>query len=97
MPDLRRMAAAYVGGQTNADRFVEETFLALDSRKWWQIFFGHAYHRWMYDALSLSELLRTVGYQKVRECSFNESRLPELKALDIPAVAMQSFYIEGEK
>ena len=97
MPDLRRMAAAYSTGETDADSFVKNTYLATDSLKWWEIWFGHAYHRWMYDAESFRELLRTVGYQKIRECSINESRLSELKELDVPALAAESFYIEGEK
>lgn len=97
LPDLKRLAASYVAGKTNASEFVANTHLAEDGLKWWEIVFGHSQHRWMYDADSFSQILIRLGYRDVRERSFGEGQLPALSALDIPSRQAESFYIEASK
>jgi Methyltransferase domain len=97
LPDLKRSAASYVAGTTNASQFVASTHLAGDGLRWWEVVFGHSQHRWMYDAESFSQLLVRLGFQNVREQAFGEGRLPALSCLDIPSRRAESFYIEGNK
>jgi hypothetical protein len=97
LPDLKRSAAAYVAGRTDASQFVASTHLAEDALRWWAVAFGHSQHRWMYDAESFSQVLVRLGFRDVQERSFGESPLPALGCLDIPSRREESFYVEGNK
>jgi hypothetical protein len=97
LPDLKRSAASYVAGKTDASQFVASTHLAEDGLRWWEAVFGHSQHRWMYDADSFSQLLVRLGFRDVQERSFGEGRLPALSYLDIPSRQAESFYMEGNK
>jgi len=97
LPDLKRYAASYVAGKTDASQFVADTHLAEDNLRWWEVLFGHTQHRWMYDAASFAQVLARAGFRDVQEHSFGEGRLPELSRLDIPSRRDDSFYIEGSK
>ena len=97
LPDLKRHAASYVAGTTDASQFVANTHLAEDNLRWWEVAFGHSQHRWMYDAVSFAQVLARVGFRDVREHSFGEGRLSALSHLDIPSRQAESFYIEGSK
>lgn len=97
LPDLKRFAASYVTGTTNASQFLASTHLAEDGLRWWEVTFGHSRHRWMYDAESFSQVLVRLGFQDVREHSFGQSRLPALTCLDISSRRSESFYIEASK
>jgi hypothetical protein len=96
LPDLHQFAAAYLDGRTDSNSFVQNLGLAVDAAKWWSIVFGHAYHRWMYDADSFCRLLSRLGYQRVRECGFRNGKNPEVSRLDLPERKKESFYIEAE-
>ncbi len=37
-------------------------------------------HLWMYDRYSLTELLKTAGFQSIRVCQANESAIPNFNA-----------------
>jgi len=97
LPDLKRYAALYVTGKTDASQFVASTHLAEEDLSWWGGIFGHSQHRWMYDAKSFTQVLARIGFQDVREHSFGEGRLPALSHLDIPSRQADSFYVEGSK
>jgi hypothetical protein len=97
LPDLKRSAASYVAGTTDASQFVASTHLAEDGLRWWEVVFGHSQHRWMYDAASFSQVLDRAGFRDIREHSFGEGRLPALSYLDIPSRQADSFYIEASK
>jgi|GEM_PF-4811639 len=62
LPDLRMFAREYIGGRLDANRLVELSGLAVDSLSPARAIFGHTHHRWMYDADSTAELLRSLGY-----------------------------------
>jgi predicted SAM-dependent methyltransferase len=85
LPDLKRIAKSYVGGTTDASRFVASTHLAEDGLGSWQILFGHIQHRWMYDAASFSQVLAKLGFREIKDCEMNQGRLPALNCLDIPS------------
>ena len=97
LPDLRQAAGLYLKGDLKADEFVERTGLAIDSRPWWSVIFGHSYHRWMYDSEGIVEVLTKIGYLSVEMCSFGVSRLAPLGTLDIQARQQESLYVEGTK
>lgn len=97
LPNLRRLAKAYIEGTIDASQFVASTFLASDSLHWWEMLFGHSQHRWMYDAASFSQLLRDLGFRDVAACEMRQGRLPALNCLDIPSRQAESFYIEASK
>jgi predicted SAM-dependent methyltransferase len=52
-------------------------------------------HQWMYTAASLSRLMKDMGFVDVRECAYQEGRLPDLKSLDNRPE--NSIYVEGVK
>ena len=66
LPDLKRSAASYVSGLSDASQFVSSTHLAQDGLRWWEVFFGHSQHRWMYDAESFSQVLIRLGFSECR-------------------------------
>lgn len=95
LPDLRQAAGLYIKGDLKTDEFVERTGLAIDSRPWWSVIFGHSCHRWMYDSERIVEMLAQIGYLNIEICSFGVSRLAPLGALDIQARRQESLYVEG--
>lgn len=97
LPDLKRHAASYLAGTTDASQFVANTHLAEDNLSWWEVAFGHSQHRWMYDAESFAQVLDRAGFRDIQEHSFGVGRLPALSHLDIPSRQAESFYIEGSK
>jgi len=96
LPDLCLFVKRYATGELNADKFVQMTNLAIDSRPPWQVALGHSHHRWMYDSESFSRLLTSLGYSSIKKCGYAESALPELAALDAEAQRQdESFYVEA--
>jgi hypothetical protein len=96
LPDLKQFAHSYASGECDADGFVRKAGLAVDGLPWWSIAFGHAYHRWMYDASSFSRLLCDLEYREVRQYSYREGKITELARLDLPMRKNESFYVEAE-
>ncbi len=96
LPDLRAMAAAYLKGEVDADRFISNTKLRdLHRRRF--AFLDHIEHRWMYDCDSFMALLGRIGYREVQRSEFCSSRSRELAALDISSRKPVSFYVEALK
>lgn len=54
-------------------------------------------HLWMWDPVSLSILLRQIGYREVYECRFREGSLAEVSMLDLESRREESFYVEAVK
>lgn len=98
-PDLKRLAEAYVAGG-GADAFVESTLLAHDQpvglRGRLKIAaLGKRDHAWMYDAASLSALVRAAGFDDVRALPPGVTSIPEPGALDLAERASESIYVEA--
>ena len=84
LPDLRRMAQAYLASSDSgaADAFVEAIGLGIEanpkgSRRLIEAMSG-ARHRWMYDAASIVSACEAVGLTRVEECAYREGRCPDL-------------------
>jgi len=110
VPDLRAICEEYLDGVAGdnsqalaADRFVERTGLrAADSEAvgWLGVLrraWGRDGHCWMYDERSLAARLNEAGFTNVTRRRFRESLIPDIEALDIPARAAESLYVEGQK
>jgi len=94
LPDLRRLAEAYLSGALDANHFVLKTYLAPEPRSL-NLPFSHGRHQWMYDAASFKALLRDNGYREIEETAFGVSKMNRLAALDLPGRKHESFYIEA--
>jgi predicted SAM-dependent methyltransferase len=98
LPDLRMFAVDYVERRIDANRFVELSGLAVDAQRASRIIFGHTHHRWMYDAESAAQILKSLGYTNVRRCECGDTALDEFAALDHGVGrACQSFYLEAAR
>lgn len=51
--------------------------------------------RWNYDGQSLAARVREAGFTDVRRCSFRESCIPDIEALDL--AGREDVYVEGAK
>jgi hypothetical protein len=59
-------------------------------------------HRWMYDELSLSELLRRSGFERVTRCEAHESAIADFGSFELDVVdgrirKPDSLFVEGMK
>lgn len=54
-------------------------------------------HLWIYDAESLMQRLRSVGFQRVLHSGFGESTSPLFAGIDDPTRSAQSLYVEAHK
>lgn len=113
LPDLERKARCYLRrvelarrgkyGGNPADEFLESCLLGTRERSSWrprELFrrvLGREGHCWMYDGPSLVSLLRKIGFREVRECAFRESRIAEVRLLDLESRRDESFYVEASK
>ena len=95
LPDLKQMARSYVEGRSSANQFVADSRLSTEGLSVVGLLFGHAHHRWMYDAASFLRLLRELGYRDAEEMSFRQGRMPELTLLDVERRRTGSFYVEA--
>lgn len=46
-------------------------------------------HKWMYDAVSLADFLRKVGFSEVQEKGYLESRISDIAALEQPGRVLE--------
>lgn len=104
VPDLRKLAVAYVGREAgrgvDADRFLEALMLNSPARqpllrRVLDAVLDRHEHLWMYDAPSLVSLCRQAGFGEPRECRYLESQIPEVRELDVPHRAEESTYVEA--
>lgn len=100
VPDLRRMAEAYLRGGT-ADRFVEETRLALKpprslAQRLRFLLVGPRHHLWMYDGESLAALLEAHGFRDAAVLPPGQTRIPDPGPLDLAEREWHSVYVEAE-
>ena len=90
VPDLKRVTQAYVEGDRNffgdsekpiADLFLES--LRLEGLRERPIIEKILYslHKYMYDAESLTFLLKLAGFSIIRECNFGKGLCPDLEKI----------------
>jgi predicted SAM-dependent methyltransferase len=97
LPDLKRIARAYVNGEIDADRFVERTYLARIGDSCVESLLSGVGHRWMYDEESFRFLLCMKGYREIDARQYRMSRLAALTEMDLAERKEESFYIEAVK
>lgn len=89
LPDLRHIAAKYVGDETPAAAidFMKETMLGKERRArgfsgLLRTWIGNADHLWLWDYQSLSKELIDVGFSSVRRAYFQDSLDPCFNAAE---------------
>ena len=98
VPDMRRLAEAYLR-DGDCDTFVQSTMLAYD---WGGAFTKHVKalitgfrgHRWMYDADSLSALLKANGFTDIQILAPGETTIPIKTQIDLFEREEDSVYLE---
>lgn len=104
VPDLEFIARSYIrnlesGNNTASIFFVKDTLLGIEKRPrglrgLLNSFYGNSHHLWMWDAKSMTEELRKVGFSSIRICSFNDSKDEKFKLVEdstrfVNAVALE--------
>lgn len=85
VPDLEYITRKYLNNIDNGNHnsasidFINETLLGTkEKRKGLVMFltsiFGNSKHLWMWDKHSLSKELRDIGFSKIRNCNYNDSK-----------------------
>jgi SAM-dependent methyltransferase len=103
VPDLELYARKYIEGDRTffgesekpvADLFLDSLYLEglRDRPPLEKILYG--LHKYMYDAESLTFLLRSAGFHNVRICNFREGSCPDLEKIENRT---RSVYIEAQK
>jgi predicted SAM-dependent methyltransferase len=103
VPDLKLYARKYVEGDRNffgrsekpmADLFLESLCLEeLQDRPITQKIL-YSLHKHMYDAESLTFLLKSIGFRSIRRISFREGSCPDLEKIEN---RIRSVYMEAQK
>ena len=87
VPDLDEVVAQY--DPSDPDGFLAGLYDAHSGRR-----SRNSLHRWMYNAFSLEELLRRVGFREVERCEYRQGRCPDVEQIE---TRQWSLYMEGIK
>jgi SAM-dependent methyltransferase len=87
VPDLDGVVAAY--DPADPDSFLRGIYESHSCRR-----SRGSQHRWQYNALSLEELLRRVGFRQVEVCGYQAGRCPDLERLEL---RRWSLFVEAVK
>jgi SAM-dependent methyltransferase len=87
VPDLDEVVAQYDPG--NPDGFLAGLYDAHSGRR-----SRNSLHRWMYNAFSLDELMRRVGFREVERCEYRQGRCPDVEQIE---TRRWSLFMEGIK
>ena len=89
VPDLRRIAAAYLADSSSsaAYRFMKQASLGQERRAHGIVAFakqwlGHSAHLWMWDEAAMTEKLLEHGFVKVRRAQFGDSEDPRFSEVE---------------
>lgn len=93
LPDLEKMVAGY----TDADSFCREFWGFDKDKKYGLIGFFIRGHQWMYDEKSLAEILKQVGFLKIKQCQFRQGSCLDIDRLDLRGHQKISMYVEVSK
>ncbi|NDD62542.1 MAG: methyltransferase domain-containing protein [Acidobacteria bacterium] len=99
VPDIRMLVAEYLG-IGDADRFVESLYLIPDEEEglWSRLkclIFGSRLHLWMYDAESLSSLMKSVGFRSPVSLPPGSTTIDLLEGIDLFERSEESLYVEA--
>ena len=101
VPDLRLLVQNYLETK-DADRFLKSTHLAQKrprSLSQWlgMIVIGNREHHWMYDGLSLSELLKSQGFANPVILEAGKTTIVDSRDLNLYERSAESVYVEAVK
>lgn len=99
VPDLRFHVENYLG-QGDADRFVEDLFMATPRTtgliaKIRYLLVGERHHLWMYDGESLCRLLAEVGFRNPLVVPSGATTIPNPGRLDLAERSPESLFVEA--
>jgi SAM-dependent methyltransferase len=99
VPDLRRLVKDYLDNG-DADRFVEATLLAIGHRsniagRIRELLVGPRNHRWMYDGLSLCNLLESFGFFQPSVTESGSTLICDPGELDLNERSEESVFVEA--
>ena len=96
-PDAGRFLRSYCGDQNllHDSRFPEAAETAMDRVN--MMMREHGTHLWVYDAESLTLLLRKAGFTNVAQQEFHRSSHPRMQEIDSPEREFESLYVEATK
>ena len=58
---------------------------------------GYRHHQWMYDGVSLSKLLKEIGFKEVEICKNGYTKIHNPGELNLNEREKDSVYVEGVK
>jgi predicted SAM-dependent methyltransferase len=101
VPDLNILLNEYLHSK-DADQFMSSSYVQAPPIKTIkqkiQLFIsGYRHHQWMYDGVSLSKLLREVGFRDVVVCKNGFTKILNPGKLNLYEREKQSVYVEGIK
>lgn len=99
VPDLRKCVDDYLS-TGNADRFIEDTYLAIPkpktlTAKILHLFNGHRNHHWMYDSASMSALLSSAGFSEINVLEPGMTTIPDPGELNLYERDDVTLYVEA--
>ncbi len=103
VPDLAKIARAYVDGHIDADGLVAATHLAdegsyrglLSTLRF--LLVGSRCHKWMYDRRTVVHLLETSSFREVVELPAGATTIPDPGELNLREREDESIYVEARR
>jgi ubiquinone/menaquinone biosynthesis C-methylase UbiE len=101
VPDIKKKIELY-NKHGDADTFIEDTLLCAPRPKSLLtrirfLLVGSRHHHWMYDGVSLSNLLKRHGLVDPEVLPAGKTNIKQCEALDLRERSNESIYIEAEK
>jgi predicted SAM-dependent methyltransferase len=102
VPDLRLMVQEYCQ-HGNGNKLIERTMLAqlrpigMRAKLKWLLTAARGSHRWMYDVVSLSQLLADSGFREVGEWPAGSTSISGETSLNLRERENESLYVEARK
>jgi len=105
VPDLQRRIKRYLLDLENhelfpANKFIESLQMGEKEEvslfhRLGRLFRDGRRHRWMYDGLTLQNMMKEFGFVHAEILEFGNSRIEEIESLDLSCYRDHSVYIEG--
>jgi len=101
VPDLEIAIEEYIKSR-DADSFMEGILVEAPpisslKQKLILLITGYRHHQWMYDGVSLSKLLKEIGFKEVEICKSGYTKIHNPGKLNLNEQEEHSVYVEGVK
>jgi len=102
LPNLRLIAIDYIESHNSADQFMINSGLGFDLPKTFFHkclfnFLGPRHHLWMYDEVTITNLLEGCGFGNITLLKPGETTIPDVGALNLSERNGSSIYIEARR